>query len=94
MLKEMKSTNAGVILFLFSSAKYASVPAPIFADENLWQRTGTTSAMTLSGVAFIMQFEGDIFEMEDQRNWTDAILQNNNCINFNTRFLQLPGKIL
>ena len=29
-------------------------------------------AWTLDGVATTATFEGEVFEMEDQRNWTDA----------------------
>jgi D-apionolactonase len=41
-----------------------------FADGTLWPLFPSYDRIELGGARF--EFEGDLFEMEDQRNWTDA----------------------
>ena len=41
-----------------------------FADGTLWPLFPSYDSLELAGVQF--EFDGDLFEMEDQRNWTDA----------------------
>src|SRR5262249_38949073 len=51
-----------------------TLPAAIgvkgFAEGTLWPLFPSYDRIELGGARF--EFEGDLFEMEDQRNWTDA----------------------
>jgi hypothetical protein len=47
-----------------------TIGAQRFADGTLWPLFPSYDRIELGGAQF--EFEGDLFEMEDQRNWTDA----------------------
>ncbi len=52
-----------------------SVGPQVFEREVYWPLFASVSELELelrSGLTVHMRFEGDLFEMEDQRNWTDA----------------------
>jgi hypothetical protein len=48
----------------------ATIGVQRFADGTLWPLFPSYDRLELGGAHF--EFEGDLFEMEDQRNWTDA----------------------
>ena len=47
-----------------------TIGAQRFAEGTLWPLFPSYDRLELDGARF--EFEGDLFEMEDQRNWTDA----------------------
>lgn len=70
LLHPAEAAGASVTLRTVSGTSHSAFPAQI----SPWQpfRDLVGMSYSLGGAAVEMTFEGDIFETEDQRNWTDA----------------------
>ena len=53
------------------SSEFGTLPREISPHQPV-QGLGTLTHEIVPGLTASMRFEGDVFEMEDQRNWTDA----------------------